>query len=203
MDCNLNWSYIIYGELWCDPVMIALKALNFKLELLLLRIMWVFRHFFTCRLTWSQLETFNLIGVNVIRQKSSKVNGDGKKHRSVPEVFSRGFATRGFGLRPKMCWPSANTENSRRAREKPLVPRVPIWWYFIQLYCTCKFLYKPLIRHQQGKNYFCPSWCKKIFPRLTKPRHFLFNPFCPWKSSIKMRLKLVERFSGHCLAKKN
>ena len=27
-------------------------------------------------------------------------------------------------LRPKMCRPSANTENSRRTREKPLVPRV-------------------------------------------------------------------------------
>ena len=31
---------------------------------------------------------------------------------------------RGFGLRPKMCRPSANNENSRRTREKPLVPRV-------------------------------------------------------------------------------
>ena len=31
---------------------------------------------------------------------------------------------RGFGLRPKMCRPSANTENSHRTREKPLVPRV-------------------------------------------------------------------------------
>ena len=30
----------------------------------------------------------------------------------------------GLGLRPKMCWPSAHTENSRRARGKPLVPRV-------------------------------------------------------------------------------
>ena len=30
----------------------------------------------------------------------------------------------GLGLRPKMCRPSANTENSRRTREKPLVPRV-------------------------------------------------------------------------------
>ena len=28
------------------------------------------------------------------------------------------------GLRPKICRPSANTENSRRTREKPLVPRV-------------------------------------------------------------------------------
>ena len=27
-------------------------------------------------------------------------------------------------LRPKMCRPSANTENSHRTREKPLVPRV-------------------------------------------------------------------------------
>ena len=34
------------------------------------------------------------------------------------------FAAREFGLWPKMCWPSANTENSRCTREKPLVPRV-------------------------------------------------------------------------------
>ena len=34
------------------------------------------------------------------------------------------IAARGFGLRPKMCRPSFNTENSRRTREKPLVPRV-------------------------------------------------------------------------------
>ena len=38
--------------------------------------------------------------------------------------FSRGFAARGFGLRPKTCRPSANTETSRRTRENPLVPRV-------------------------------------------------------------------------------
>ena len=31
---------------------------------------------------------------------------------------------RGFGLHSKMCRPSANTENSRRTLEKPLVPRV-------------------------------------------------------------------------------
>ena len=36
--------------------------------------------------------------------------------------FSRGFAARGFGLRPKLCRPSA--DKSRRTREKPLVPRV-------------------------------------------------------------------------------
>ena len=40
------------------------------------------------------------------------------------ESFPRCFAARGFRLRPKMCRPSANTENSRRTREKPLVPRV-------------------------------------------------------------------------------
>ena len=40
------------------------------------------------------------------------------------QVFSRGVAARGFGLRPKMCRPSANTANSRRTREKPLAPRV-------------------------------------------------------------------------------
>ena len=43
---------------------------------------------------------------------------------SVPRVFSPGFAARDFGLRPNMCRPSANTENSCRAREKPLVPMV-------------------------------------------------------------------------------
>ena len=32
--------------------------------------------------------------------------------------------SRGFGLRPKTCRPSADTETSRRTREKPLVPRV-------------------------------------------------------------------------------
>ena len=34
------------------------------------------------------------------------------------------IAACGFGLRPKICRPSVNTENSRRTREKPLVPRV-------------------------------------------------------------------------------
>ena len=34
------------------------------------------------------------------------------------------IVTRGFGLRPKMCRPSGNTENSHGTREKPLVPRV-------------------------------------------------------------------------------
>ena len=35
------------------------------------------------------------------------------------------FAARGFGLRPKMCL-SANTENSRRKRKRPVVPRLLI-----------------------------------------------------------------------------
>ena len=32
--------------------------------------------------------------------------------------------SRGFGLQPEICRPPANIENSRRTREKPLVPRV-------------------------------------------------------------------------------
>ena len=48
--------------------------------------------------------------------KSTKVNGNGKKHRSVPEVF--------LAASPLVA--SANTENSRRTREKPLVPRVGV-----------------------------------------------------------------------------
>ena len=51
----------------------------------------------------------------------------------VPETFLARFPVsvkslaspaRGFGLRPKMCRPSANTENFLRTREKSLVPRV-------------------------------------------------------------------------------
>ena len=40
------------------------------------------------------------------------------------QVFIVTRFSRGFGLGPKTCRPSANTENSRRTREKPLVPRV-------------------------------------------------------------------------------
>ena len=40
---------------------------------------------------------------------------------SFCQVF---IVTRGFGLRPKMCRPSANTENSHCTRQKPLVPKV-------------------------------------------------------------------------------
>ena len=39
-------------------------------------------------------------------------------------VFLAASPARGFGLRPKMCRPSANTENFLRTREKSLVPRV-------------------------------------------------------------------------------
>ena len=37
---------------------------------------------------------------------------------------AKSFAARGFHLLLKTCRPSANTENSRRTHEKPLVPRV-------------------------------------------------------------------------------
>ena len=44
----------------------------------------------------------------------------------MPETFLARFpvSVKSLCLRPKMCRPSANTENSRRTREKPLVPRV-------------------------------------------------------------------------------
>ena len=46
------------------------------------------------------------------------------------------FAARSFGLRPKTCRPSANTENSRRTQEKPLVPRVLKWWNCTKILIT-------------------------------------------------------------------
>ena len=42
----------------------------------------------------------------------------------VPETFLAPFPV---SLWPKMCQPLANTENSCRTREKPLVPRVGKW----------------------------------------------------------------------------
>ena len=51
------------------------------------------------------------------RDFSSAVSG-------FSQVFIVTRAKSGFGLRPKMCRPSANTPNSHRTREKPLVPRV-------------------------------------------------------------------------------
>ena len=46
------------------------------------------------------------------------------KCNQTPPLKQLAFAARGFGLRPKMCRLSADTENSHRTREKPLVPRV-------------------------------------------------------------------------------
>ena len=58
-----------------------------------------------------------------------------QRYPGFQRLFQRGFRflsslysdprfSRGFGLRPKMCRPSANTEDSHHTREKPLVPRV-------------------------------------------------------------------------------
>ena len=49
-------------------------------------------------------------------------------------------AVSGFGLRTKMCRPSANTENFRRAREKPLVPRVGLPLKFKDFFKTVRAL---------------------------------------------------------------
>ena len=109
-------------QLWRIPVWFGhdfSKAMNFKLQLVFLRIMWVVGHFFMCRSTWSlpcEQRPFDLpadlsrkierpllagymITFGVFQSdwrkcnpiKSSKVNGDGKKHRSVPEVWSNAF----------------------------------------------------------------------------------------------------------------
>ena len=43
----------------------------------------------------------------------------------MPETFLARFPV--FRFLSKMCRPSANTENSRCTREKPLAPRVSVW----------------------------------------------------------------------------
>ena len=63
-------------------------------------------------------------------------------YHGCQRLFLRGFrflsslysCSRGFGLRPKMCRPSANNENSHRTREKPLVPRIHcciLMWHIV------------------------------------------------------------------------
>ena len=58
------------------------KAVNFKLQLIFVRMMWVFGHFFTCPSTWFQYDWRKCNPIKIL-----KVNGDGRKHRSVREVF--------------------------------------------------------------------------------------------------------------------
>ena len=57
------------------------------------------------------------------RDFSSAVSGFCQVFIVTRAFFSRLIAARGFGLRP--------TENSRRTREKPLVPRVVYYQYVI------------------------------------------------------------------------
>ena len=112
MYCSLNLSYINYGELRCNSVIISLKTMNFKLQLVFLLkdnvSRWTFLHVPVHMITFGDFQ-FDWRKCNPI--KSSKVNGDGKKHRSVPEVFSRGFAARVFGLQPTPKIPAACEKN--------------------------------------------------------------------------------------------
>ena len=42
MARSLNWSHINYEEQHCDSVKVALYAMIFKLQLVFLKIMWLF-----------------------------------------------------------------------------------------------------------------------------------------------------------------
>ena len=62
-------------------------------------------------------------GVVDIKWNSPDLTLVARDFSSAVSGFCRGFAAR--SLWPKTCRPSADTEDSRRTREKPLVPRVP------------------------------------------------------------------------------
>ena len=84
------------------------------------------KHWIALNGTWdTQTEFITSQGTLDARDFSSAVSGFCQVFivARAKFFFSR-LRRRGFGLRPKMCRPSANTENSRRTREKPLVPRV-------------------------------------------------------------------------------
>ena len=56
--------------------------------------------------------------------------------------------SRGFGHRPKMCRPLAETENFRRGRENPLVPRV------LQMHCA-KRLWTTTVVNATDLQFLC------------------------------------------------
>ena len=56
--------------------------------------------------------------------------------------------SRGFGPRPKMCRPLAETENFRRGRENPLVPRV------LQMHCA-KRLWTTTVVNATDLQFLC------------------------------------------------
>ena len=84
MDCSLNLSYINYGELPCNSVMISLKRMNLNLQLVFLLkdnvSHWTFLH---VPVHMIAVGNFQFDWRKYNPRKSSKVNGDGKKHRSV------------------------------------------------------------------------------------------------------------------------
>ena len=89
---------------------------------------------FTFSLPWSNSEMAyyeTLVNKRVKGRKPRKRTLGARDFSSAVSGFCQVFIvtraksfSRGFGLQPKMCRPSANIENSRRRREKPLVPRV-------------------------------------------------------------------------------
>ena len=86
---------------------------------------------------------------------------------------AKSFAARGFGLRPKRCRPSANTENSRRRREKPLVPRVG--WRKIENKSLYKF---PAPKHVSFRKYSILSF------RVFTVRDTKIGMLSHWKESL-------------------
>ena len=89
---------------------------------------------FTFSLPWSNSEMAyyeTLVNKRVKERKPRKRTLGARDFSSAVSGFCQVFIvtraksfSRGFGLQPKMCRPSANIEHSRRTREKPLVPRV-------------------------------------------------------------------------------
>ena len=88
---------------------------------------------FTFSLPWSNSEMAyyeTLVNKRVKERKPKKRTLGARDFSSDFRFLASLFVTnaksfsRGFGLQPKMCRPSANIEHSRRTREKPLVPRV-------------------------------------------------------------------------------
>ena len=78
---------------------------------------------------------------------------------------------RGFGLRPKMCRPSASTDNSRRTREKPLVPRVQL---ALLATITLKIYFNYLSSIYQPL--FTPVTYRKI-PKISPGAYIFQRPF--------------------------
>lgn len=117
---------------------------------------------------------------------TSNVNNFNRVHTHVSEplVSTWKSGTEGFGLRPKMCRPSANTENFPPHARKPMVPGVWLQPKMLQIILP--------VGVRRTKNVYCKLevhiW---TLPQPTFPHEYALSISCVFKSLWACWLRTV------------